>query len=172
MEIWKELKGYEGFYEISNYGIIKSVSHLVKANKDGGVRYTTPRTLKFTNGWHDYLSVNLFKNGKGKTFYVHRLVAENFISNPENKPQVNHIDGNKHNNCVDNLEWCSDSENLIHALNHDLLKNNKPVKCIETGIIYKSSGEAERKTGTSARTIRNVCAGKGYTAGKLHWEFA
>jgi len=102
MEIWKDIKGYEGLYQISNLGNVKSLFRYKKTLK--------PFFRK------QYFSVNLSKNNNFKTFTVHRLVAENFIINPENKLQVNHIDGNKLNNNIDNLEWNTAKENTNHAL--------------------------------------------------------
>ena len=91
-EIWKDIKGYEGLYKISNFGNVKSLN--IKRN----------RKLSITR--HGYLYVDLSKNDVRKHFYVHRLVAAAFIDNPDNLPQVNHIDEDKTNNCVSNLEWC------------------------------------------------------------------
>jgi hypothetical protein len=113
-EIWIDIKDYEGLYQISNYGNIKaypnSHTHLKEI------------MLKPTINSSGYLKVELYKNHSSKVFYVHRLVALSFISNPENKPQVNHIDGNKTNNKCDNLEWVTISENQKHAINKGLRK--------------------------------------------------
>lgn len=106
MEIWKDIPNYENLYQVSNQGNVKSVC--------------SSKMLKSSPNNCGYYKVELYKNKKSKVFYVHRLVAISFIPNPENKKQVNHIDGNKANNNVSNLEWCTASENQIHAINHNL----------------------------------------------------
>lgn len=103
MEKWITIDGFED-YEISNYGRIKSYR---KKNKTIFLKQATN-----SNG---YQFVDLYRNTGHKLFRIHRLVAEYFIPNPENKSEVNHIDGNKRNNCVENLEWCTRSENTIHS---------------------------------------------------------
>lgn len=115
-ELWKCIEGYCGIYQISSEGRVKSVERFASMS-DGrrmfvAERIKIPQLLKM-----GYNSVTLFKLGKGKTFYIHRLVAAAFIENHEDKEQVNHIDLDKLNNSVDNLEWCTPSENSQHA--HD-----------------------------------------------------
>jgi len=110
METWKPIKDYEGLYEVSNLGRVHSIKsglHLKPA------AVGDPRLP-------GHLIVNLSKNGKYKCCLVHRLVATAFIPNPENHPIVNHKDGNKQNNAVENLEWCTQKENVAHALREGL----------------------------------------------------
>lgn len=113
MEIWKPITGYEGLYSVSNLGNIKSLERVVPHGKSGTRRF--PEKLKTPTDVHGYLYCHLYKNNSSKRFAVHRLVAEAFIPNLDGKPEVNHKDGDKHNNCVENLEWATKSENMRHA---------------------------------------------------------
>lgn len=106
-EIWKDVQGYEGLYQVSNQGRVKSLER-VAPNK----HCVEERILKFKKNRAGYFQVWLYKNNKAKVFLVHRLVAKTFIPNPVNLPQVNHIDENKINNCVSNLEWCTSKYNV------------------------------------------------------------
>lgn len=116
-EIWKDVKGFEGLYQVSNLGRIKSYAHKVKCR--GGFRVQPSKIL--TNCFDgNYYHVTLFKTNKRKLLLVHRIVAMAFLDNHENKRTVNHIDGNKQNNKVDNLEWATYSENIKHAFSTGL----------------------------------------------------
>lgn len=123
MEIWKSINGYKGFYEVSNYGRVRSLDRIVYFKNNKGSRLYKGKILKqkYHNG---YAMVNLNKNKKLEVKYVHRLVAEHFLPNPNNLPCVNHIDGVKCNNYIKNLEWCTYSRNNLHALSNNLRKNN------------------------------------------------
>lgn len=168
-EEWRDIPGYEGLYQASDHGRIRSVSHLIRANKDGGIRYTEAGIKRLIPGWHGYMWVSLCKDGKSKTHSVHQLVAITFIENPDNLPAVNHIDADKTNNHISNLEWVTTQENQQHASRMGLL--GKPVRCIETGISFLNSRDAERQTGICSRNIRSVCAGKVKSAGGYHWAW-
>ena len=121
-EIWKDIKDFEGLYQVSNLGNVKSLDRDI-IDKNGKIRHykgqiMSGRIKKGTN--QGYVMYDLFKDNKRKTVRLHRLVAEAFIPNPNNLPEVNHIDGNKENNTVDNLEWCTRGENIKHAYNKNL----------------------------------------------------
>lgn len=154
---WKPVVGYEGFYEISDNGEIKS---LIKN-----------RLLKPCIHKKGYLVVTLTKGNAHKHYYVHRLVAAAFIPNIDNKEQVNHIDGNKHNNCVENLEWCNDAENRMHAYKNGLRKMEELIEVemvsIDGNFIDKfpSISEASRRTGINIGNISRCCNGGCKTAG-------
>lgn len=110
-EIWKSVVGYEGYYEVSNLGNVRSVDRIVK-NKNNTTKIIKGKNHKLTVAQSGYISIVLYKNCEQKVYRVHRLVAEAFIPNPQNLPQINHIDENKGNNNVENLEWCTGSYNI------------------------------------------------------------
>lgn len=122
MEIWKDIEGYEGLYQVSNLGRIKSLKRQKSNGKNLVYIDEKILTQNITN-W-GYYRVALYKNGIRKYHRVHRLVATAFLPNPENKEQVNHIDGNKLNNNLDNLEWSTRIENIHHAKINGLYSNN------------------------------------------------
>lgn len=168
-EVWMPIKGYEGLYEVSNHGRIRSLP------KRGF--YKTALLKQRDNGF-GYKICILTKNNKRRTFMVHRIVAEAFLPNTKNKKQVNHIDGNKYNNNLDNLEWCTNSENQLHKFRtlgceaHGG-KPKREIVCRETGIKYSSAYDASRLTGINRSNIFSVASRKyGYkTAGGFHWDF-
>lgn len=157
-EIWKDVIGYEGKYAVSNIGRIKSLDYC---------RSGRSKILKQGIGTTGYYNVGLCINAKAITKKVHRLIAIAFIPNPENKGDVNHIDGNKLNNNVSNLEWNTRKENINHAHRIGLSKNSdfaikmfkerfsKKVVNIITGEEYASITEAEIKNGLKQYTLRH-----------------
>jgi hypothetical protein len=116
MEIWKDIQGYEGIYQVSNNGRIKSLTRQTKHNRPGDTKITKGRIMKNCDNGNGYLQAHLYKNQKRKAFYIHFLVAKHFITNPENKPQVNHRDNTHFNNNSTNLEWSTQKENGIMPL--------------------------------------------------------
>ena len=140
IEFWKDIKGYEGFYQVSNLGRVKSLSRSIYYSK-GYTVYRKGKIKKPSFDKNGYPQIGLCKNGTVITRKIHRLVAEAFIPNPENKPEINHKDENKTNNYVDNLEWVTEKENVNYgygakrrAKSNQLLAKQqaKPVRCIET----------------------------------------
>lgn len=115
-EIWVDIKGYEGFYQVSNQGRVKSLERRVKNNNNDEMRTIKERILKIHIDKKGYYRVDLCKNGNKKQYLVHRLVAIAFIPNPDNLPQIDHIDTNRLNNVWTNLKWCTNKENSNNEL--------------------------------------------------------
>lgn len=183
-EIWKEIKGYEGYYEASNKGQIRSTQRVITlVTRDGKDRPSVfkGKVLKQTDeiknrhNWLPRKFVQLSKDGIRKRYYAHRLVAETFIPNPNNLPDVNHKDGNPFNNNVDNLEWSSRKRNINHAFDNKLIKTEKPVAkiSIQTGKvleIYKSESEACRQYGVTQGKILRAIQRNGTSCG-FKWKY-
>lgn len=144
MELWKAVSGFEGIYEISSYGRVKSLSRIIQ--KGNNTAFLKEKMLKPSMN-ERYCFVSLGKNHNFRQYSLHRLVASAFIPNPNNLPEVNHIDGNKQNNNVENLEWCDGSYNQLHAVRLGLRKQARRVRCCQTGKIYPSMRCAERDLG-------------------------
>lgn len=191
-EKWKPVKGYEELYEVSNMGRVKSLNY----NHTG-----KERILKSCKNSAGYLIIELYKNGIGKCYTIHRLVAEAFIPNIDNLPDINHKDENKANNYVNNLEWCTTKYNInygtaktriaekmtgrkltnehikkIAEKNTNNPKISKPVIGINkvSGLIveFPSAREAERQTGINHGNIAQCCKGKYKSAGGFLWFYA
>lgn len=143
MEIFKEINGYEGYYEVSNFGNVRSIERTVNGFK--GVRIMKSRILSPGKQKSGYLYVTLSKDNSQKTFRIHRLVAETFISNPNNYSDVDHIDENKENNYAENLQWLSHSNNSSKSNKGICRKDNsmgnnpraRKVYCYEDGVLVK-----------------------------------
>ena len=174
MEEWREIDGYNGRYEVSNLGHIRSVDFLcTNGNVYRGREISTRRSKN--NG---YLLVNLSWRSKKMTFSVHRLVANAFIDNPANLPQINHINEDKTDNRVENLEWCTNSYNCKYGNRNATMiqQRRKPVsQFLDDGTFiksYESLGEASRSTGIRASHICCVCKGYIRKAGGYIWRYA
>ena len=154
IEEWKDIKGYDGLYQVSNLGRVKSF-------KGKSERILKPRVKR-----NDYSTVHLSKNNTSKDVLVHRLVAETFIPNPENKPQVNHIDEDKTNNVVSNIEWMTAKENINHGTRNlrSGISNGKRVKVIDIANgeynYYNSISECGRELNINQSTISNHLNGR------------
>ena len=157
-EIWKDVVGYEGLYKVSNKGNVFSVERMVRGKKCGGI------ILKPRYHRDGYLQVMLCKNGIRKNKLIHRLVLETFVENPNNLPEVNHLDENKANNELPNLEWCDGSYNSNYGTRGERIAQaqSKKVRAVnvKTGevIAFTSTMEAGRK-GYSQSGITAACRG-------------
>ena len=168
MNNWRELKE-NNKYEINEKGIVRSKK--------------TKKELRYWETTTGYNTVSLCHNNKQKTYYIHRLMANNFLDNPKNYNEVNHIDGNKKNNSLDNLEWCDHKHNIREAYDNNLIKkvygkkhpSSKKIKqtIIKTGevIVWDSMMDAKRKMGYSTGSISDACRGNLKTAYKSKWEY-
>lgn len=177
-EVWKDVKGYEGVYQISNLGEIKRLSYSIIRN-NGYKQSWKEKKLKPTKDAGGYLGIRsgTKKNGKSYTLRIHRLVAEAFIPNPNRYNYINHIDGNKQNNRVNNLEWCTHEYNIKKAWEDGLcdgLKKKINQYDLNGNFIasYPSIREAERKTGVRNTGI-NGCLHNVYkSSGGFVWKYA
>lgn len=197
MEEWRDIKGYEGKYQVSNLGRVRSLRD----------NFNRPREkiLSLQDDRQGYKYVNLYKNSKPHTIKVHRLVAIHFIENPDNKPCVNHKDENKANNRVENLEWCTVAYNNCYGnrlkkvskankiankgkkhsketkekiRQSSIGRGTKKIICITTGEVFNSMVEASRKYNVQTAHLTNCCKGRRNTTGKhpvtktpLKWEY-
>ena len=171
MEEWRDIKGYEGKYMVSNLGRVKSVNY----RRTGKEKILKAYPNKDDYG---YLKVGLYKDGKVRYPLVHVLVATAFLENPDNLPEVNHKDENSKNNCVENLEYCSRLYNVNYGTRNKKVaeKISKPVFSVdkESGLImwWQSASEAERCTGIPQSNITQCCKGKVKSAGGHIWFYA
>lgn len=188
-EVWKKVVGYEEYHEVSNYGRVKFLGY-----NNGNVKNGYPKILKqfFPNNRGCYWFVDLYKNGKTKHKRVHRLVAEAFLPNPDNLPEVNHKDENKKNPHLDNLEWCTRKYNanygtmpermreLMRRRRNAGYKNKIGVKHKEVHqydlegkyiATYNSQKEAGLITGINSNNICDVCKGRALSAGGFIWTY-
>ena len=183
MENWKDIKGYEGFYQVSDLGRVKSLERDVYC-QNGIVRHIEEKILVPNLNNKGYQYVGLSKNGKRKGMLVHRLVALAFIPNLENKSQINHKNEIKNDNVVENLEWCTASYNNHYGTrtaravqNHKYPKlgnhpKAKAVFCEELNKKFDSIRRAEEELGICRMSIGKACRGERNTAGKFHWKYA
>lgn len=181
-EIWRDIDGYENLYQVSNLGNVRSLDRYSQC-KNNFKQFNKGCVLKQKNNKNGYKQINLHKDGKRKTYLVHRLVAQTFIQNPNNYPMVNHKDENKSNNIVDNLEFCTCEYNINYGTRTEKMiktKTNNPseskpvVQYTLNGYFvadYPSTHEAERQTGIHSGSISKCCLRKGKSAGGFIWKY-
>lgn len=186
-EIWRDIKGYNGLYQISNIGRVKSLPKIHNLHNNSYI--TKERILKNSINSNGYIRITLKAFGKGKRYYVHRLVLEAFMPNPSNKPFVNHIDCNPKNNRVDNLEWCSAQENTdhmkklgrnkrttqwlnnLHKSQEKFYKKVKGTNIITGEIMILNNINSAKKYGFSPAEIIRCCKNKRNTTHNFRWEY-
>lgn len=187
-EIWITIKNYPR-YQVSNLGRVKRLAYTHKGKSNSIVPYKE-KILKQNKDGNGYFFVHFCMNYKHKNYHIHRLLAENFILNPQNKREVNHIDGNKNNNNIDNLEWCSRSDNMKHAHKMGLIKNTmadkahhnkclilaaeshyKPVICYNNNQEFKSITEAANSVNISIQALSSHLTNKTKTCAGMKWGF-
>lgn len=173
MEEWRDIEGFEGLYQVSNKGRVRSLDH-----ETNGKRYCGRILSSGVSA--GYQLVRLSKGAEKISQRIHRLVAKAFIENPDNLPEVNHLDGNKNNNCVENLEWCTSKENKVHAWVTGLTKappaeKPKMVEQYDKDVliaVYKSMEIASLLLDISSEDICKCCKGKRKSAGGYIWKYA
>jgi hypothetical protein len=177
METWKDVKSFEGIYQINNLGIVRRISYPDSGNKG---KYKVPYYLKSRKDKDGYLKYTLCNKEINKNFSSHRLVALHFIENPLNKKEVNHKNGVKDDNRVENLEWVTQSENRQHCLKYlnPKLRNNKLSKKtfqydLQMNLInvFPSAKEAGRQTGIHQGHISECCRGEIKQANGFIWKY-
>lgn len=187
-EVWKDIEGYEGLYQVSNLGRVKSLQRLLNTTRYSN-RTCKERVLKpLKSKQSKYYSVSLYKGSKQKVVHIHRLVAMNFIPNPKKSEEVNHIDGDVSNNKVDNLEWCTRSENQLHAYAAGLQKpkykeslkmavEKRKRKIMQLDMAgnhlktFESIAAAGRETNVKGANISKVANGLRNSAGGFKWIY-
>ena len=157
-EVWRDVTGYEGLYKVSNKGNVFSV-----VRKDSMGRECGGRTLKQLRDKVGYLRVTLYKNDARKHKFIHRLVLEAFVPNPNNYPEVNHRDEDKANNCVENLEWCTSKYNNNHGtrIEKSARTNSKKIRAVnvETGEVLTFNSGVEAINKGYSRAVYEACNG-------------
>ena len=166
-EIWRDIEGYKGLYQVSNMGRVKSLERTVRNGR--GYKIVPEKILDGYEYGHGYLYAELCKDGKSKFCRINRLVAQAFLENPDNLPEVNHKDEIRTNNRVDNLEWCTKQYNIEYSQGKAVIGINKVSGLI---VEFPSTKEAERQTGIPHQNIGKCCKGKVKSAGGYYWHYA
>lgn len=176
MIIWRDIEGFEGYYQVSNTGLVRSLDRRI-VYKNGQANIHKGRVIKHKINNKGYHRVSLSKNNEWKEYLVHRLVAKAFLPNENNLPQVNHKDCNTHNNEVENLEWCTMQYNLDYGDRGASIskakkgKTGKPVICVDLNLRFKSAREASEKLGISIHGIYNACNGSHKSYKNMRWRY-
>lgn len=176
-EIWKDISGYEGFYQVSNLGRVKSLERNVNIKSSSKKLFPVKEKILTPSKNTRYCYVILRKNKMGHRHSVHRLVAETFIPNPFNLPEVNHKDENKRNNNVSNLEWCTPKYNANYGTSRNRLAMQASIPIAQFSLSghfinqYQSALEAESITGTKRANICKCCKGNRHSAGGYSWSY-
>ncbi len=173
-EIWKDVPEYEGLYQVSNLGSVRSLTH-TKRSSNGKTARANGKVIKplEQNG---YLNIMLCKDGVRKRFRLHRLIASAFIPNPHNFPQVNHKDENKKNNNVENLEWCDSKYNNSYGTRLQRYSETMGIRVVQSTLdgdfvkLWKSASEAGRN-GYTRENISKCCRGERETADGYKWKY-
>ena len=173
-EVFKPVKGFESLYEVSDYGRVKSLGRNAISGKGNYAR--KGKLLKLDLTRNGYLLVTLYNRGKSKRLSVHRIVINTFTINSNKSLQVNHINGIKTDNYIENLEWCTSSENRIHGIKTGLVKpvNKSVLQFGKDGTFiaeYHSAVYANKMTGISNTTISSACNEKRKYASGFIWKF-
>lgn len=186
MERWKPISGYEGLYEVSDKGNVRSVDRYIDAKiKHVKKRLIKGVVLKKNKKRNGYFTVDLCKNGVVKTTLIHRLVANAFVENDRGCKYVNHIDSNRENNNASNLEWVTSRENRMHGIDSGnvVFRQTKAVKCVENGKVFEQAKIAakwlidnypNRSSGkiiVIAQNIRRACNGGTPKAYGFTWKY-
>lgn len=174
MEEWKDIKGFEGLYQVSTSGQVRSLDRVVT---NGSVSYKKlGRIISSSNNGTGYLFINLSKNGKHKRVYIHRLVADAFLNNPYNYPQVNHKDENKANNCVSNLEWCDSKYNNNYGTRLKRLSKSRGKVVAQYTLsgslvrCFDSINQAALSVNRTPSNIRECIKGNVLSSGGYMWK--
>ena len=177
-EIWKDIKGYEGLYQVSNFGRVKSLPRtIISQNHFNFFQKTIKEKILSAPKSAGYPIVTLYKNGVSKIYKVHRLVTETFIPNPNNLSQVNHKDEDKTNNCVENLEWCDSKYNVNYGTRNKRIGEKQSIPVFQYSAdgklikCWKSASEVQRITGMSQSFITTTCNGKHKLAYGYKWSY-
>lgn len=177
-EIWKDINGYEGYYKVSNFGNVKSCARIINHGLGGADRSIKSRIIKPYGDNHGYHLVSLSKNGKVRKHKVHRLVAEAFIDNPENKPTINHKNEIRNDNHVSNLEWATYKENNDHGRHNERVSRtlSKPIEQLDKNgnkiSSFQSVRDASLATGVHIANIKSCLCHKNRTyAGGYKWRY-